>query len=157
MNDSTPSTIMTPPIAIIAPPSNESGINDRSNPGSFMVLGMIDGMKAPAATRTRPPPTIIRPPMILRTAIIVTPVGRGKDDPVGLDSKFLLSFFHIVNCRNINSAELPLLDELSSFVFELVTLSVVDCKIPFGLRQKHCCILQIPRLSNECFLFWPTS
>jgi hypothetical protein len=81
MNDTIPIAIITPPIARAALPKNEGGIPERFTLGSVKFPsskadGGREGMIIPAARRVTPPMSIIIPPMMLRIAIIVTPVGR---------------------------------------------------------------------------------
>jgi hypothetical protein len=60
---------------------NEGGIPERLTLGSvkfpfWKADGGSEGMIMPAARRAIPPKSMIIPPMMLRIAIIVTPVGR---------------------------------------------------------------------------------
>jgi hypothetical protein len=63
------------------PPKNESGMPERSTLGSvkfpfWKADGGSEGRIVPAATRVIRPRSIIIPPIMLRIAIIDTPVGR---------------------------------------------------------------------------------
>ena len=87
MNDTIPIAINTPPIAMAIPPKNEGGIPERgmSDPVRFPSIvrfpfwkaeGGSEGRIIPAVRSAIPPKSIITPPIMLRIAIIVTPVGR---------------------------------------------------------------------------------
>lgn len=91
MNDTIPIAINTPPIAVAIPPKNAGGIPERETPAlvkfplivwfpllraSSKAVGGSEERNAPARTRRTPPTSTITPLMMLRTASIVTPVGR---------------------------------------------------------------------------------
>jgi hypothetical protein len=81
MNDIIPIAIITLPITMAVPPKNESGMPERSTLGSvkfpfWKADGGSEGRIVPAATRVIRPRSIIIPPIMLRIAIIDTPVGR---------------------------------------------------------------------------------
>ena len=87
MNDAIPIAINTPPIAMATPPKNEGGIPERGKPEPVKVSSIVkfpfwkaeggrEGRIIPAARRVTPPKSIKTPPIMLRIAIIVTPVGR---------------------------------------------------------------------------------
>jgi hypothetical protein len=63
------------------PPANEGGMPERLMLGSvkfpfWKADGGSEGRIVPAATRVIPPRSMIIPPIMLRIAIIVTPIGR---------------------------------------------------------------------------------
>jgi hypothetical protein len=81
MNDTIPIAIITPPIATAPPPRKEGAISERyiPEPGKspfWKADGGTEERNVPATTRRIPPTTMVTPSMILRIAIIVTPVGR---------------------------------------------------------------------------------
>ena len=87
MKDTIPIAINTPPIVMVTPPKNEGGIPERGMPEPVKVSSIVrlpfwkaeggsDGRIIPLARRVTPPKSIKTPPIMLRIAIIVTPVGR---------------------------------------------------------------------------------
>jgi hypothetical protein len=91
INDKIPIAINTPPIALAIPPKNEGGIPEREIlelvefplivrfpllKASSKAEGGSEEINAPARTTRTPPTTMVTPPMTVRIAIIVTPVGR---------------------------------------------------------------------------------
>ncbi|MDQ3884891.1 MAG: hypothetical protein M3239_05545 [Thermoproteota archaeon] len=87
MNDTIPIAINTPPITVAMPPKNEGGMPESDIPElvKFPLIVRFSSLKAeggneernvPATMSRTPPTTMVTPPMILRIAIIVTPVGR---------------------------------------------------------------------------------
>jgi hypothetical protein len=86
MNDAIPKAIITPPITMAPPPRNEGAVPERYMPelGKFPFWkadGGSEERNVLARTRRTPPTSMVTPPMILRTAIIVTPVGRDLGVP----------------------------------------------------------------------------
>jgi hypothetical protein len=81
MNDTIPIAINIPPIAMATPPMNRGGIPESSMSESVKFPSLkVDGGSVwkivTATTKAIPPKSMRIPPMILRIAIIVTPVGR---------------------------------------------------------------------------------
>jgi hypothetical protein len=74
MKDTMPRAIVNAPTAIAPPPCSETGKSEKSELSK--ADGGSEGMSAPAVIRKSPPISMIIPPMILRIAMIVTPVGR---------------------------------------------------------------------------------
>ena len=86
-NETIPIAIITPPIAIGPPPISEGGTPERYSMSessavkfpSSKAAGGSEERAMPAAMKAIPPRTIIIPTMMLRIAIIVTPVGWDLD------------------------------------------------------------------------------
>src|SRR5690606_793319 len=84
MDEKMPSPRSTAPTAIAAPPTALVGSAEISDPGS-MSCGCCDDVGPPSVDITgpraimpSPPITIKLPPIMLRIAIMVTPVGRAQ-------------------------------------------------------------------------------
>jgi hypothetical protein len=81
MNDAIPMAIITPLIATAPPPRNEGAAPERYMPELekfpfWKADGGSEERNVPATMRRIPPTSMVTPPMILRIAIIVTPIGR---------------------------------------------------------------------------------